>query len=57
MSLGGDIMTEHYDELVQGFLKKLEDMKVHTGIIQEHLLLHIIREYRKHFKNNGIYGS
>lgn len=62
MSLGGEIMEEHYDKLIQDFLKKLEDRAKLpfggdvAGFAQATTLSWVIEKYKEHFKNNGIYG-
>lgn len=56
MSLGGDIMTEHYDELIQDFLVKLKKMHmIPDDPYQKLIIWQIIEKYKEHFKNNGIY--
>lgn len=58
MSMGGEMMTEHYDKLIEEFLKKLEAMEKRAGYYGsvESAFWHVIDEYKEHFKNNGIYG-
>lgn len=57
MSIGGDIMTEHYENLIAGFLRKLEEMERRAGFYgsPDSVFLHVIDEYKDHFKNNGYY--
>lgn len=56
MSLGGDIVEEHYDRLVRDFLAKLEKMHMIPDDPREKLVIwKIIEKYKEHFKNNGIY--
>ena len=59
MSIGGEIMEEHYDKLIQGFLIKLQAMEDRAGYYgsTESVFWHVIDEYKEHFKNNGIYGT
>lgn len=59
MSLGGEIMNEHYDNLIQEFLVKLEKMEERAGYYYttEGVFWHVIEEYKEHFRNNGIYGG
>ena len=54
MSIASEIMEEHYDEIIQNFLKKLEEMFLKNP---SKSLEKVIIEYKKHFKNNGIYGK
>lgn len=61
MSIGGEIMEEHYDKLIADFLKKLEErMKLPfggdmSGFAAMAMLGWIIGQYKEHFKNNGVY--
>lgn len=56
MSIGGEIMEEHYDKLIREFLLELEAMRGNVPISDGALMLFmIIKKYREYFKNNGIY--
>lgn len=58
MSMGGDIMEEHYDKLIQDFLTKLKKMHMIPDDPREKLMIwNVIEKYKEHFKNNGIYDS
>ena len=55
MSMGGEIMEDLYDSLIQSFLSKLEIRGYYSGI--EYILLQeIITLYKEHFKDRGIYS-
>ncbi len=55
MSLGGDIMTEHYDELIQDFYVKLAEKGASSPEPDRSIIKEILKEFKEHFKNNGIY--
>lgn len=55
MSIGGEIMEEHYDKLIHDFLKKLEIRLEKSDDDVYFAVWNIIEEYKEHFKNNGIY--
>ena len=51
----GEIVEEIYEEIIQAFLKKLEN-KEYKNDIEYIYLQEIIAMYKEHFKNRGIYG-
>lgn len=57
MSIGGEIMEEYYDKLIQKFLKKLEARLAKSDDEAYFAVWNIIEEYKEHFRNNGIYTA
>lgn len=61
MSIGGEMMEEHYDKLIHEFLEKLKERASlpfggdSSGFGQATMLSWVIEKYKEHFKNNGIY--
>lgn len=55
MSMGGEMMEEHYDKLVQEFLVKLTEKGYKAPESERSIIKEIIEDYKTHFKNNGVY--